>query len=57
MSKPSVEAKDLYPIVFDFLSKCGNTNTAKIFLKETGMTKTALESKEDLISIYSSYKV
>jgi hypothetical protein len=52
-----VVASDLYPLVYDFLAKCGHANTLKVFLKDIDRKKKTLVTKEDLLDIYSKYLV
>ena len=52
--KPS----SLYPLIYDFLLKCGHSKTAKVFTKDLNVDKNELLNKEqfDLVEIFSNFK-
>ena len=48
----------LYPLIYDFLLKCGHSKTAKVFTKDLNVDKNELLNKEqfDLVEIFSNFK-
>ena len=49
-------ASDLYPLIYDFLIKCGHSKSGKVFLKDINKKSSELKSfDEDLVQIYSKF--
>ena len=49
-------ASDLYPLVYDFLIKCGHSKSSKVFLKDINKKSSELKSfEDDLVQVYNKY--